>query len=128
MISPSDFEFVFTRGEVADPKQAYPYNTRHFDEPHRMLANKEGSTIGHVSWSPREDGSITDVFVEASYRRQGIASELFKRATHLSSQFSDVPTPVHNSRRTASGDAWAKAVGGNIPELEPYERSGGIWG
>lgn len=128
MNSPEDFEYVFTRGTVADPTQRYPYNTRNFDKPHRVLANREGSTIGHISWSPREDGTITDIFVEAPYRRRGVASELFNRATHLSSQFLDVPSPIHSTRRTAAGDLWAKSVGGDVPELEPYERSGGIWG
>ena len=60
-------------------------------------------------------------------RRQGIATDLFKQATHLSTQFNDVPAPRHYTKRTEEGDAWAHAVGGDIPELIPYHRQGGIW-
>lgn len=127
-MSDENFEFVFEKGEPADPKESYPYNTPHFDTPHRVLANTGEKTVGQISWSPREDGRIRDVYVQPAFRRQGIATRLFEKAQHLSTQFDDVMSPKHNASRTVSGDAWAKSVGGELPEINPYERSGGIWG
>lgn len=114
-------EYEFRKGKIADPSEPYPYNTPNFDDPHRVVVNEGDRAIAQLSWSPRH-GEISDVFVEKNRRRQGLATQMFKHAAHISSQFDDVPQPRHSSRRTQEGDAWAKAVGGELPEHQPYTR------
>jgi GNAT superfamily N-acetyltransferase len=123
-MSDNNIDFEFLKGEPGDPKAPYPNTNRSF--PHRLLANQDGSTIGKLSWH-YDTGDINDVYVMEKNRRQGIATNLFQHATHLSTQFNDVPPPRHSAKRTEAGDSWAKAVGGDIPEITPYHRQGGIW-
>jgi GNAT superfamily N-acetyltransferase len=114
-------EYEFRQGRLANPDDDYPFNTPKFDDPHRVVVRKEGREIGQLSWSPRH-GEITDVFVDKEHRRKGIAGGMFSHAAHISSQFDTVPPPHHSPHRTAEGDAWARAVGGNLPEQQPYTR------
>lgn len=113
-------EYRFQRGATFE-NEAYPNNLPQFDAPHRVLAEKEGTTVGQLSWKPRT-GEISDVFVERPFRRQGIGREMFRQAIHLSSQFEGVLAPKHSEHRTEEGDAWANAVGGEVPSLTPYKR------
>jgi len=116
-----DFDFEFRQGKTADPSDDYPYNTHNFDWPHRVVAKQGNTPVAQLSWKPRT-GEISDVFVEKPLRRQGLATEMFKRAHHFSSQFEGVVSPRHSEHRTEEGDAWAKAVGGDLPERTPHTR------
>lgn len=111
-------EYLFERGELADKKPI----------PHRVVAQEGDETIGKLDWSPAESGHIVDIFVEKPFRRRGVATGMFKHAQHISSQFDDVPAPTHNSSRTEEGDAWARSVGGTLPERALYKRQfNNIW-
>lgn len=69
--------------------------------------------LGWMQW--RDDtGEVEHIMVNNDRRRQGIATAMWNRA-HQLSQERNVPAPQHSSRRTPSGDAWAKAVGGPVP-------------
>ena len=105
-------DYTFQRGEANEEDQV----------PHRVLAQEGGQVIGKLDWNATKSGQIADVFVEKPFRRRGIATEMFKHAQHISSQFDDVPPPTHNDRRTDEGDAWARSVGGVIPQKTEYRR------
>lgn len=120
-MSDNPFDYEFRKGKVASPDEEYPYNLPQFDWSHQVVASHENRQIAQISWKPRS-GEIKDIFVEKPYRRQGLASELFRRAHHMSTQFDDVVPPRHSEHRTEEGDAWAKAVGGEVPPLTPHTR------
>lgn len=120
-MSNSPFEYEFRKGNVANPEEKYPYNLPQFDEAHQVVAKRETTPVGQISWSPRH-GEIKDIFVEKPFRRQGLATELFRQAHHMSTQFDGIPVPQHSEHRTEEGDAWARSVGGEVPKLKPYKR------
>lgn len=74
--------------------------------------------VGQMLIMPNS-GLISDITVDKPYQRRGIASEMFKLATvahhALPSQYA---LPKHSQYRSPQGDAWAKTVGGHLPENE----------
>jgi GNAT superfamily N-acetyltransferase len=101
-----DFEYAFSQGGS--------------NLPHVLQVSKGDAPIAHLQWEP-EKGQISDVHVEEPYRRQGIATSMWDKA-HQWSKANKVTAPIHNPKRTDSGDSWAKSVGDKLPEKEPYER------
>lgn len=76
-----------------------------------VLAPGEGE-VGSINWMPASGGTaeVGDISVKGSHQRQGIASQLWKQA-----QKATKGNIRHSSNRTAAGDAFARAVGGNVP-------------
>jgi hypothetical protein len=92
--------------------------------PHRINAKLGNETVGHLEWHGEPEDTfnhVQDVHVNPNMRRQGIATGMWKHAHHISTQFDDVASPVHNPYRTTEGDVWAKAVGGHVPTRIPFE-------
>jgi GNAT superfamily N-acetyltransferase len=72
----------------------------------------DGRRIGSLTvWRIHADvvwGIIHHVRVEPEFRHQGIATAMLADARTL------IPDIRHSHTRTADGDAWARAVGGEI--------------
>ena len=67
--------------------------------------------VASINWMPgRSAPEVGDLFVSEGMRRQGIASQLWKSAQKATSG-----KLAHSANRTAAGDAFARAVGGNTP-------------
>lgn len=72
--------------------------------------------VGEVGWmeldAPREDGSreILDIVVPPEFRNRGVARLLFMSASQAGL------SPAHSNWRTPEGDAFARAMGGYLPE------------
>ncbi len=75
---------------------------------HQIIAYIDGERVGCLPWD--EHGRIGFVIVEASYRRQGIATAMWEYAHTL-----PIVPPEHSPNRTDAGDAWAASVGGYLP-------------
>jgi GNAT superfamily N-acetyltransferase len=68
--------------------------------------------------SASEDGShkVNHIQVAPEFRRQGVATELWRTAERAGLK------PRHSDSRSDVGDAWAHAVGGDLPPNEyPWE-------
>lgn len=64
--------------------------------------------VGELSWS---GDAVRNVAVGSDYRHQGIATELYRRASdHAGLQLG------HSRFRTDDAEGWASKVGGHIPE------------
>lgn len=74
----------------------------------------DGTNIAGLTLDPK-DHEITLVWTARAHRRQGIARALFE---HAKRQGFD---PQHSPHRTRAGDAWAHAVGGEVPPHETAE-------
>jgi GNAT superfamily N-acetyltransferase len=58
----------------------------------------------------REDGVIDKVWVEPEWRRKGVGRFMWSLANEAGLR------PCHSRNITEEGLAWARAVGGHIPE------------
>ena len=77
----------------------------------RIKASIGTRQVGRLYWNDTDSGPVvSDIHVHPDHRRQGVASELYRRA----SEFSGAPLG-HSPERTESGDAWARGVGGSLP-------------
>lgn len=80
--------------------------------------------VGTLKWDIGSDGEVSLVYVQPFMRRRGVGTALWQAATWLSEQRS-WPPPAHSHLRTPDGDAWARAVGGDVPVVpeleEPFE-------
>lgn len=75
-------------------------------------------TIATFRWDPQH-GMIKHVGVAEAHERRGIATAMYHLAQRLSSQYG-VPAPQHSMDRTDEGDAWARKVGGELPERSDW--------
>jgi GNAT superfamily N-acetyltransferase len=70
--------------------------------------------LSSMSWH-HQTGEIRGVYTDKDHQRQGIASALHSEAGEIAASTRGVPAPKHSADRTASGDAWARSVGGRLP-------------
>ncbi len=89
--------------------EARPEDRNHYagsaDDPgHRPVAS--------ISWH-HHTGEIMGVY--SNERRQGIATELLRRARNIAANTYGVVSPKHSKDRTNAGDAWAKSLGERLP-------------
>jgi GNAT superfamily N-acetyltransferase len=86
--------------------------------PHLLYhVNKDtGKTQGRLVLG--KEGRVDAVETDPSVRRQGIATELWNVANELHENMPGVPKPKHSGTRTKEGEAWAKKVGGDLPERD----------
>jgi GNAT superfamily N-acetyltransferase len=75
-----------------------------------------GWNIGYIEWSART-GEIETLFTSQDVRRRGLATKLWFEALRLA-DVTGITKPVHSSRRTPDGDAWAKSLGDKLPRLQ----------
>lgn len=65
-----------------------------------------------------EDGTVGAVEVHPEHRRTGVATKMWKVVSEMSKQVPGIPEPKHSKARTASGDKFAKAIGGDLPKRQ----------
>lgn len=80
-----------------------------------MLGEHSQLGVGSLIWH-HSTGEIIGIGVEKEYQRKGIASELYRLALGLSASSAKLARPIHATARTPAGQAWAEAVGGEIPK------------
>jgi len=68
-------------------------------------------------------GRIQHIETHPEMRRQGLATKLYKFGHELHDDIPSIPAPTHSESRTGSGNAWAHAVGGDVPKLNPVDDS-----
>lgn len=85
------------------------------EELHRIDLFNSGGAVGYIEWD-KDTGEIEKVFVGKPYRRQGLGTELWELAVKHAEKHGTVE-PEHSSRRTKEGDAFARSIGGHIPDL-----------
>ena len=68
----------------------------------------------------KHDGEISHIEIHPEARRQGLATKLYKFAKGINEDIPSIPAPKHSESRTESGDAWAHAVGGALPESRSH--------
>ena len=75
--------------------------------------------VASLTWAVGhdEEGDIGLVYVRPDWRRRGVATALMSVAVDLADA-NGWPAPRHVARRTPQGDAWARHVGGELPNLE----------
>ena len=74
--------------------------------------------VGNMMIMP-DSGLISSVLVENTHQRRGIASEMFRLANIAHQAMpGQYASPKHSNYRSPQGDAWAKTVGGHLPENE----------
>jgi GNAT superfamily N-acetyltransferase len=69
---------------------------------HNLTAHAGSDQAGHIWWWC--DGTMEVVFVEPEWRRQGLATDLWRRAREIT------PTLAHSASTTAAGRAWAASL------------------
>lgn len=78
---------------------------------HICTATVDGRVVGIIRWDAH-NGEISRINVAGPWRRQGVGTALWNAAR------TPERTPAcHSPHRTALGDAWARSVGGHLPEL-----------
>lgn len=91
----------------------YDYESTDFS--HKLNFFNNSGAIGYIEWD-KDTGEVDKIFVGDKIRRQGIGTFIWETATDWAIENNEMP-PEHSSRRTESGDFFAKSVGGYIPEL-----------
>ena len=76
---------------------------------------KDKKNIGTLQTSK---GEIQHIQTHSDFRRQGVANLMDRMGNFAMGRLGGKPIE-HASVRTEAGDAWAKAVGGNIPTRVP---------
>lgn len=82
---------------------------------HRIDVFNSNGAVGYIEWDA-DDGEIEDIHVGKPYRRQGVGTHLWELAVEWSKE-NDALEPEHSSRRSKAGDAFARSIGGHLPDL-----------
>lgn len=79
-----------------------------------------GREAGRITLDNLKNGKrqISSIYVEDGLRRQGLGTALFLEAKKQGLK------PAHSPDRTVKGDAFAKNVGGDVPEKDVYNLGG----
>jgi GNAT superfamily N-acetyltransferase len=82
------------------------------------LDKETGHGVGHLQWAGNENsGRIWDITVREDHQRKGLATAMYEKADRLAqSSGRRIYSPEHSETRTPAGDAWAKKVGGSLPD------------
>lgn len=80
-----------------------------------VTAHHNGKKVGDLWWN-KDNGEVENVQVDPSHRRKGVATGMWNHA-NANAREHEVSRPKHAVMRSDAGDAWAKAVGGEIPSL-----------
>lgn len=74
--------------------------------------------VGRIGWKAKT-GEISKVEVHPTARRQGLATELLRRAKDVAAGTRGVKPPRHSTNRTNEGDAWARSLKQRLPRRDP---------
>lgn len=80
------------------------------------VAIELGGDLAYLDWEP--SGELYYIKVPVEYRRQGLATKLWRSAQKFTSK-SGLPPLRHSRYRTNEGDAWAKSLGEKLPPRIP---------
>jgi len=83
--------------------------------PHFYLLSDKQSGKYLSNMVVNRNGEVSGLETDPNLRRQGHAKELWNAAHEHAETTPGVPTPQHSRLRTKAGEAWAKAVGGEVP-------------
>lgn len=113
---------------VQETHPGQPYSHSVTDDKHRIdyyhwftpqhphffiLSDKEsGKMLSNLTLD--EKGKVSGVETHPKYQRQGLATKLWNYAKERSDM--GIPEPQHSSMRTRAGEAWAKKIGGELPQ------------
>lgn len=75
------------------------------------------------SMHQHRDGEVSSIEVHPKHRRQGLATKMWNIVSEISKKDKSIPTPKHSESRTASGDKFAKAIGGDVPKRQVISAS-----
>lgn len=100
-------QFRFEKGNARSPIGK--------EQRHRVVAEEGSDYVGELEWYPRGNRGISNLFVEANYRRQGIATGMWHYAHEIAKTTRGVQPPRHSADRTNDGEAWAKSVSKRLP-------------
>lgn len=76
------------------------------------LAVSLGDDLAYIDWEP--SGELYFIKVPAEYRRQGIATKLWRDAQEHARSL-NLPPLTHSEYRTDAGDYWANSLGEKLP-------------
>ena len=79
---------------------------------HKIIAQHKGGKVGELQWDPG-DKQIQNIEVNPKHQRKGLATAMWDHANSLSHSGMKLQ---HSPVRSDAGDAWAKSVGGYLPE------------
>jgi GNAT superfamily N-acetyltransferase len=74
--------------------------------------------VGRIGWKAKT-GEISKVEVHPTARRQGLATELLRRAKDIAAGTRGVKPPRHSTNRTNEGEAWARSLNQRLPRRDP---------
>jgi hypothetical protein len=104
-------QFRFIEASGSNPEaSSYYHQIRHV-----------GSRKTALSWH-KDTGTVFSIATAPELQRQGLATKMWRGAHAISSSKPDVVAPRHSRIRSNEGDAWARSVGGELPERD-MERS-----
>jgi predicted GNAT family acetyltransferase len=83
------------------------------------MFHKDGK-VSHFTWTP-DGGYIQHIEVPKALRRKGAATDMYELAKAAATE-AGATVPVHSMHRTDDGDAWARKVGGELPERSRFLR------
>ena len=88
-------------------------------EYHKVTAlDSSGQEAGSLYWD-KESGRIRNINTNMAHRGKGVATGMYRFAQKLAAASGgSIPSPEHSEERTEAGDAWARSVGGHLPENE----------
>lgn len=91
----------------------FPWFTRQHPHFYVLSHAKSGQFLSNMTLGT--DGEVLGVETHPKYRKQGLARKLWDTAlTHHAEE--GLPGPKHSKTMTKAGEAWARKVGGALPE------------
>lgn len=111
-----------TRNNADFQGYTFSHSLGHFLGPteyHVVTAtSSEGDEAGKLYWD-KESGRIRHIGTAIGHRGNGVATGMYRYAQSLAAASGgSIPSPEHSEERTEAGDAWARSVGGYLPENE----------
>lgn len=90
------------------------YQFEHYVDPdyksQTLSAHHEGYLGGYIEWEPKYEHEIQMIKVYPGHTKQGLATELYRRAKEIDPKIS------HSPERSDAGEAWARTLGEDLPK------------
>lgn len=101
-------EAAFSFNELKDKYALEEYT-------HKISVFNNSGAVGYIEWDT-DSGEVEKVYVGEPFRRLGVGTYLWELATEWAEKNDEV-APEHSSRRSEAGDAYARSIGGRVPDL-----------
>jgi len=79
-----------------------------------LIAMEHAAPAGYLVWD-NDSGLVLDLWVRDDRQRLGVASALWEMAQRTA-EANGWHEPLHAGDRTEDGDAWARSLGGELPD------------